>query len=276
MATASDIVTSAMGYIQNREDEEAVSTSDMALGIEVLNDLMFSWSTSGLRVGYQKVAASSDEVTAPDTALLAIKQGLAVQLAPFFYSAVGVDIQRRAMESEQRLRMLVQPRPAASLPPALPLGGGNRRYDGDDFHDPCDSARLYFTDNATTTSVTANDQTAINAAWITDHTSGFTASGGSLEWMGKGIAECRVRASCALSVASGTAPLYLGIARNGSLIQSSCVQGIVDADSVTLDLDFGPMGLATGDSVSLLIDEREGNTPTVTVSQATFEIEQCG
>lgn len=275
MATASEIVTSAMGYIQNREDEETVSTSDMTLGIEVLNDLMFSWSTSGLRIGYQKVAASSDEVTAPDVALLAIKQGLAVQLSPFFYSSVGADIQRRAMESERRLRMLVQPRPAASFPANIPLGGGNRRYDSGEFYDACDSARLYFTDNAAATSVAANAQTAINAVWTTDHTSGFTASSGALEWTGIGIAECRVRASCAMSVASGSAPLYLGVARNGSLVQSSCVHGVVDVDSVTLDLDFGPMGLATGDTVSLLIDEREGNTPSVTVSQATFEIEQC-
>ena len=278
MATAGDIVNGALGFILVRAAEEPVSAADMADSISILNDMLNSWAVGGIRLGYQSVEGAADEISAPDAALLAIKQNLAVQLGPIFGMPVSPDLYNNANTSLKALRRLVIKPPTSSYPETLPRGSGNRGYwRADDTFYPdsaTDLALLYFTAPSFVTSLTKGIPVALGVTWTTKEISGFTQSSGILSWTGTGISSFRVRASMFVQLAGSEAELALYVARNGRVIPSSAVTKTDDTTGVTLDLDFGAIGLATDDTITLFLENRS-NDYNATIEHATLEVTEC-
>ena len=106
MATAADVIQKALGLILVRQSESPLRPDEYADGIETLNDLMTSWESAGLPLGYTIVSNISDEVTVPAYALLAIKQNLAISLAPEFGAQADQILFSNAAKSKTALMRL--------------------------------------------------------------------------------------------------------------------------------------------------------------------------
>jgi len=125
MATAEEVISRALSLILVRQSESPLRPDEFQDGLEMLNDMMLSWDGEGLPLGYTELTTISDVLTVPSTALLAIKQNLAVQLAPEFGANVGQILAINAARSKTALyRATIRAR-STCYPSTLPIGSGN-------------------------------------------------------------------------------------------------------------------------------------------------------
>jgi len=145
MATAANVIQKALGLILVRQSESPLRPDEYEDGIDTLNDLMTAWESSGLPLGYTIVSNISDEVTVPAFALLAIKQNLAIALAPEFGAVADQILFVNAANAKKDLTLaIVRPR-RSCYPSTLPIGSGskgNGSFDTPNFYPGCDEDQL--------------------------------------------------------------------------------------------------------------------------------------
>lgn len=103
MATAREVVKSALRKIISLGDTEEPSTSEMADGLEALNDFMESLAVEGVTVAHQTLALT-DTVNLDPAHIKTVKNQLAVELAPEFGAAVDPQVAFSAREGMKALR----------------------------------------------------------------------------------------------------------------------------------------------------------------------------
>jgi len=131
MATAESVISRALSLILVRQSESPLQPDEFQDGIDTMNDMLTQWDGAGLSLGYTIVTSLSDEVTVAPFALLAIKQNLAIQLAPEFGGNVDQILFTNAADSLKQLRQAVIKPIPSRFPCTLPTGSGNDT--GDDF-----------------------------------------------------------------------------------------------------------------------------------------------
>ncbi len=124
MATAEQVISQALSLILVRQSESPLRPDEYQSGIETLNDLMTMWDSSGLPLGYTLVDNLSDAITVPAFALMAIKQHLAIQLAPEFGGNIDQMLLSNAAMAKRALYSAVVRAQASSYPSTLPIGSG--------------------------------------------------------------------------------------------------------------------------------------------------------
>lgn len=103
MATAREVVKSALRKILSLSDTDDPSASEMVDGLEALNDFMESLSVDGVRLSHQTLTL--DETVNLDKAhIRGLKAQLAVELAPEFGASVDPQVAFIASESRKTLR----------------------------------------------------------------------------------------------------------------------------------------------------------------------------
>ena len=103
MATAREVVKSALRKINSLADTEEPSTSEMADGLEALNDFMESLAVEGVTVAHQTLVLD-DTVNLDPAHIRTVKNQLAVELAPEFGAAVDPQVAFIAREGMKALR----------------------------------------------------------------------------------------------------------------------------------------------------------------------------
>lgn len=284
MATAGDIVTGALRYIQYQSAFEPVSAEDMAVGIEALNDMMASWSNEGIRVGYRAVSNTADYVTAPEMALLGMKQNLGVLIAPMFRTSdapINPVLLAQAVDSKKVIKNQTITINDAPRPPVLPRGSGNHWY-GDfrsEYYDEGDAiAQFELTGNTSAQSLTANTPEALSGlSWRVVTADGFTANvAGTASYRFSGIVAAHVKAQLLVKGSGSGYPgqVRVYVARNNDYIQSSGATVAIDSasDEKIAQIDFGPIGITKNDTIQLFV---ESTADEVLIVSGFMEIKQC-
>ena len=125
MATASEIITDALGELFNSAGEQPVVAEEMSSGIRYLNRMMNAWSASGLALGFTVITSPSDTITVADGALDGIVSNLAVRLAPRYGMEITPELNLNARDGKKVIRKLAVSTRATSHPCTLPIGSGN-------------------------------------------------------------------------------------------------------------------------------------------------------
>ena len=120
MATASDIIKGALRKLGVRESESAISDSEMADGLEDLNDLGSSKKL------FSPVANTSDTIRVPRELEGALKLVLAEKLLPD-YSDVQLTpvLQKSFADAWNDIWRITNGTIEVNFPNTLPLGSGN-------------------------------------------------------------------------------------------------------------------------------------------------------
>lgn len=120
MATASDIVTGALRKLGIRASETTISESEMAEGLEDLNDL---GSDKGL---FSPVDNPSDTVRVPRKLEGALKMVLAEKILPDYVDiALTPQLQKQFNEAWDDIWRVTNGTIEVNFPNTLPLGSGN-------------------------------------------------------------------------------------------------------------------------------------------------------
>ena len=137
MATARKILERAFSMMGVRAAETPLEASEVNDGLDVLNDLLALWDSTGVIKGVAPVADVDDVVIAPRQALPALKANVALQLAGEYGVQVTQSLAHAATDSLAQLVTSTIQLDTVDLPGTLPRGSGNRRdcedYLGQDF-----------------------------------------------------------------------------------------------------------------------------------------------
>lgn len=96
MATASNIISSAMRKINAMDANESLDASDFATSVDALNGMMTRWEADGLSNGWSDVENPGDECHFPPEIKLAVIYNLAIELAPEFGQQVSAPVAKNA------------------------------------------------------------------------------------------------------------------------------------------------------------------------------------
>lgn len=282
MATAGDVVSGALRYIQYQSAYEPVTAEDMSDGIEVLNDMMASWSTDGVRLGYNPVNSSGDYITAPPQSLLAIKQNLGVMMAPMFQTnALPALLIQQAEGSLKRLKGMTVVIGDTLYGGNAPMGSGNDLY-GDytlSYYGDIEGsayAQLEFSGNSTAESLTIGEPAPFTGiTWEVKQTYNFTATtGGVVRYTEDGIIEARVTLHLLLRGTGNPSQATVYIARNNEHIESSAATvALDDAQAEKLiQVEFSPIGLTKSDTLQIYV---KSTATAVTAVSGYMEVNRC-
>lgn len=136
MATGTDFVTAALEKLGIRAAETPIEAADMALGIDVLNDMMSEWDESGTKLGFTPLADESEEVRIRRGAHSAIKSNLAGRLAIPFKMAISPELGAEIKAGNQALLRMTVKIGDVKYPSTLPRGTGNDRDQYNDRYFP--------------------------------------------------------------------------------------------------------------------------------------------
>lgn len=125
MATARKVVKAALRDILSSGDTEEPTASEMADGLEALNDFMDSLPTRGVYVSHQTLALD-DSLNVDAAHIETIQNKLSVKLAPQFGAAVAPQIAFDANEGMKAFR--ADTRLARTTPVDSALLRTNRRW----------------------------------------------------------------------------------------------------------------------------------------------------
>jgi hypothetical protein len=103
MATAREVVQSALRKILSDGEGTSPSAAEMEDGLEALNDFMESLSVDGVRLTHQTLTLD-DSVNLDKAHIRGLKAQLAVELAPEFGASIDPQVAFTAKESKKSLR----------------------------------------------------------------------------------------------------------------------------------------------------------------------------
>lgn len=125
MTTVLDIVDGAAEKLGVKTAESALESGDFQVIVNEMNDLLTQWADDGLTPAFKEVTESTDTVDVDRNAVSAIKNALAIQIAPSFQRNVTQALAKIAAESLQRLQASSVFIGAVAYPDTLPTGSGN-------------------------------------------------------------------------------------------------------------------------------------------------------
>jgi hypothetical protein len=285
MATAGDVVRGALLYNKYQSALEPVSAEDLEDGVTVLNDMMSSWSTDGVRVGYRPVDSSGDLITAPDFAVLAMKQNLGVMMAPMFQTKGGLDpeLKEQARDSLRRLKNATITIPDTAYPDTLPRGSG-MHWPGDyreTWYGGTEGAalsRFQFSGNSTPEALTVNTPaTFSNITWTQIESIGFTTTNsGTSVYKENGLIEVWIKAQILFqgSGAGYPATVTLYPARNNEHFKTGGVTVALEANTEErmAEVNFGPIGVTKADTLQLMV---EASVTAIIAESGFLQVSQC-
>lgn len=130
MTTALKIIERGFQKAGIKAAETPLKASEVADGLDVLNDILNSWNATGLLKGIGPVDDEGTDLQEPDYATWALKATLAIMIAGEY----GIDVtQAMAVDKTDSMSALVTA--SANLndteyPSTLPIGSGNRNQYG--------------------------------------------------------------------------------------------------------------------------------------------------
>lgn len=132
MWTKRDLVQEAMeelglaSYVFDLQPEQLESVKRR------LDVMIASWNAEGIRIGYPVGSPTSgdldDDSGVPDVAVEAVYLSLAVLIGPRFGKVVSETTKARAKQAKDILISRSITPPVQRMPPSMPSGAGNRRY----------------------------------------------------------------------------------------------------------------------------------------------------
>ena len=277
MTTASDIVNSALGLILTRSANIPLEADEMQDGIIGLNDMMASWN---LALGYKDVSSSSDTITSPAYANLAIKENLAIHLAPGFGGIVDADLRLNARKSKSALLRIVVNIGPAKMPRTLPRGTGNTRNSSRNqiFYNPpkptesTDGLILLAGNTSETTISTASTPVVTNGGWsvVSTHQMIATAAG-RLTYTPTvdGLISVTAKATI-LMASSGSKVVSAFLALNGVALTATASATATDTAAAVISFPW-ELELSTGDYLELWVSNAS-DTVNLIVSDASLRL----
>lgn len=146
MTTALKIITRAFSKAGIRPAETPLTDAEIEDGLDVLNDMLSSWSSTETLTGVEQIEDVNDETLIPRYAEWAVKANLTIMLASEYQIPVTQGMAHDATYSKSemvkaRLNLL-----EIDYPPTLPIGSGNHvNWATDrDFFTPEESAKENF------------------------------------------------------------------------------------------------------------------------------------
>jgi hypothetical protein len=139
MTTVLQIVNGAAEKIGVKEAESALEADDFQVILDELNDMLFEWADLGLTPAFTYVQYSTDTVNISRNAVSAVKNNLAIRIAPSFERIVTQALAKIATDSLEALRTSTVYIGDVAYPDSMPTGSGN----------DCSTNRRFFSQNKT-------------------------------------------------------------------------------------------------------------------------------
>ena len=185
MTFASEIVSDSLALILVDVADEGEDAADFSISVRSLNDMAAELFDLGIDFGYRPVTVSGDPITSPASVNTALKENLAIRLAPVFGMPVSLELKENARASLTRLKANFLRRPKARLPSTLPMGSGNlqnvSRVGFYPFSLPFSILRL---DSSSTVTIATVNVAVRVGGWTVDRSVNLTAlAAGTVEYL---------------------------------------------------------------------------------------------
>jgi len=125
MATVLDIVNGSAEKLGVKSAESALEAGDFQVILNELNDMLSIWADRGLTPAFKVVTDSTDVVDIELSAVSAVKNNLAIQIAPTFQRVVQPSLALIASTTLQQLETSTDFIGEIAYPDTLPTGSGN-------------------------------------------------------------------------------------------------------------------------------------------------------
>lgn len=125
MTTVLQIVDGAAEKLGVKTAESALEAGDFQVIVDEMNDLLSEWSDIGLTPAFKEVTESTDTVDVDRNTVSAIKNALAVRMAPTFQRVITPALAEIARDSLARLEASTDFIGEIAYPDTLPTGSGN-------------------------------------------------------------------------------------------------------------------------------------------------------
>ena len=138
MSTGTVIVTRAFSKATIKPAETPLSASELADGLDILNDLLSAWDATGTLKGIAPISTIGTNLWEPRYATAALKATIAVKLCGEYGLLVPPALAKDEIDSMSSMIAASFNGQALALPSTLPVGSGNRNefgtgYDRDFF-----------------------------------------------------------------------------------------------------------------------------------------------
>ena len=125
MTTAADIIKGALRRLQTIEDETPIEPSEIADGLEDLNDWGSAHEVGFLQLGFVPVDNSADTINIPRGAVGYFKDHLALYMAGQYGAPVPQTLMLSSDFTRKAALSAFQPVIDVNYPDSLPIGSGN-------------------------------------------------------------------------------------------------------------------------------------------------------
>ena len=131
MTTALQIVNAAAEKIGVKTAEIALEASDYQVIVDEMNDMLSEWADSNITPAFTDVSLSTDTVNIERDAVGAVKNNLAVRIAPIFGRQITPSLAAIALQTYNRLLASTVYIGDVAYPDTLPTGSGNECWEYD-------------------------------------------------------------------------------------------------------------------------------------------------
>ena len=125
MTTAQQIVDGAAVKATVKTAEIELEAFEFQQILDDMNDLLSEWADSGLTPAFTEVSNSTDTVNIDRNAVSAVKNALAIRIAPSFNKPITQGMVINASDSKSRLEASQIFIGEVAYPDTLPTGSGN-------------------------------------------------------------------------------------------------------------------------------------------------------
>ena len=125
MATAADIIKSALRKILILGSESPIEADEIADGLEDLNDWASALEASKLQLGFSPVSSPADTISIPAQCVGMYKSNLALYIAGEYGAPVTQTLATAARDSMNAALIAFAPVIDVEFPDTLPIGSGN-------------------------------------------------------------------------------------------------------------------------------------------------------
>ena len=143
MITALKIIERAFAKCGIRAAETPLQASEVADGLDILNDLIASWGATATLKGVDPVKNATDNVNAPRHSWRALKANLAIEIATEYGIEVSQGLAFNASNSLSEMVKAEIDLRNINFPSTLPMGSGNYFGSGYDDFFPEDQAENF-------------------------------------------------------------------------------------------------------------------------------------
>lgn len=262
MTFASEIVSDGFSLILVDEEDIGLDPADFSMGTRFLNDFAAELFDLGVDFGYRPVAVSADPITSPSSVNLALKENLAIRLAPAFGMPVSLELKENARASLTRLKANFLRRPKARLPSTLPMGSGNlqsiSRVGFYPFPLPFSILRL---DSSLTVAIVTVDVAVLVGGWTVDRSVNLTAlAAGTVEYLNDQPYLAMLEANFTIDSASSDQFTFF-FRKNSAEIEQSRITFDADVDQ-NVSMKWAET-LRRGDKVDIAVENNSDTTDLV-------------